>query len=366
MSMTVEALAEWLGGEVIGDATRIVERVQSLSKAGPQSITFFVGDRNPIQLKGSTAAAILVDRKLQGALKTAGYPSTFILVDDPKDAFLAVAEHFAPRNVRPPVGISPDAYVSATAQIGRGTNIFPSAHVAAGVIIGDNCDIHPGVVIGRGCQLGDEVVLNPNVVLYENTIIGNRVTIHAGAVIGADGFSYRLIDGRHERIPHYGSVRIEDDVEIGACSTIDRAMVDETVIGQGTKLDNLVMIGHNCEIGRHNLFVSQVGLAGSVTTGDYVICAGQVGIADHIHLGTRSVVGAKAGVHKDVPAGERQIGVPAIPEAECRRVVMAQHKLPEMRQQLKALERQVEELKSKLAHLTSQGPIAKDAHREAA
>ena len=153
MSMTVEALACWLGGEVIGDATRVVEKVQSLSKAGKQSITFFVGDRNHIQLKGSTAAAILVDRKLQAALKTAGYPSTFILVDDPKDAFLAVAEHFAPRCARPPVGISPDAYVSATAQIGHNTNIFPGAHVAAGVIIGDNCDLHPGVVIGRGTGL---------------------------------------------------------------------------------------------------------------------------------------------------------------------------------------------------------------------
>lgn len=366
MSMTVEALADWLGGEVIGDSTRVVEKVQSLSKAGPQSITFFVGDRNPIQLKGAAAAAILVDRKLQTALKTAGFPSTFILVDDPKDAFLAVAEHFAPPRVRPPVGISPDAYVSATAQIGRNTNIFPGAHVAAGVIVGDNCDIYPGVVIGRGCQLGDDVVLHPHVVLYEEIILGNRVTIHAGSVIGADGFGYRLVDGRHERIPHYGTVRIEDDVEIGACTTIDRAMVDETVIGQGSKIDNLVMIGHNCELGRHNMIVSQVGFAGSVTTGDYVVCAGQVGIADHIHLGNRSVLGAKAGVHKDVPAGERQIGVPAIPEADCRRVVMAQHKLPEMRQQLKALERQVEELTSKLAKLTSPGSVGKDAIREAA
>ena len=140
----------------------------------------------------------------------------------------------------------------------------------------------------------------------------------------------------------------------------------ETVIGQGSKIDNLVMIGHNCELGRHNMIVSQVGFAGSVTTGDYVVCAGQVGIADHVHLGTRSVLGAKAGVHKDVPAGERQIGVPAIPEADCRRVVMAQHKLPEMRHLLKALERQVEELTSKLAQLTSPGLTVNDGHREAA
>lgn len=359
MSMTVEALADWLGGEVIGDRTRVIEKAQSLSKAGPQSVTFFLGDRNPIQLKGSPAAAILVDSKLREALKDAGYSPAFILVDDPKDAFLEVAACFAPRRARPQVGISTDAYVSATAQIGKNTNIHPGAHVAAGVVIGDNCDIHPGAVVGRGCHLGDDVVLHPHAVLYEDIIVGSRVTIHAGAVIGADGFGYRLVDGRHERIPHFGTVRIEDDVEIGACTTIDRAMVDETVIGQGTKLDNLVMIGHNCEIGRHNLFVSQVGLAGSVTTGDYVVCAGQVGIADHVHLGTRSVLGAKAGVHKDVPAGERQIGAPAIPEADCRRVVIAQLKLPEMRHQLRALARQVEELSSRLGQLAPQaaGPI---------
>ncbi|HUE16372.1 MAG TPA: UDP-3-O-(3-hydroxymyristoyl)glucosamine N-acyltransferase [Planctomycetaceae bacterium] len=353
MSMTVEALADWLEGEVIGDPTLVIEKVQSLNKAGPRSVTFFAGDRNPIQLKGSTATAILVDRKLRAALKVAGYSPAFILVDKPKDAFLEVAARFAPPRVRPQVGISPDAYVSATAQIGKNTNIHPGAHIAAGVVIGDNCDIHPGAVVGRGSRVGDDVVLHPHVVLYEDTIVGNRVMIHAGAVLGAEGFGYRTIDGRHERFPHFGNVRIEDDVEIGACTTIDRAMIDETVIGQGTKLDNLVQIGHNCEIGRHNLFASQVGLAGSVTTGDYVVCAGQVGIADHIHLGSRSVLGAKSGVHKDVPTGQRQIGLPAIPEAESRRVVMAQLKLPEMRHQLRALERQVEELSSRLGQLMS-------------
>ena len=185
----------------------------------------------------------------------------------------------------------------------------------------------------------------PNAVLYDDIIVGNRVIIHAGCVIGADGFGYRLVDGRHERIPHFGTVRIEDDVEIGANTTIDRAMVDETVIGQGTKLDNLVMIGHNCEIGRHNLFVSQVGLAGSVTTGDYVVCAGQVGIADHVHLGSRSVLEPKAGVHKDVPDGERHVGVPAIPEADCyRSVVMAHTNCPRCGSSSASLERQVAEL----------------------
>ena len=186
---------------------------------------------------------------------------------------------------------------------------------------------------------------------------------YAGAVIGADGFGYRTVDGRHIHLPHFGTVRIEDDVEIGAGTTVDRAMIDETVVGQGTKLDNLIMIGHNCEIGRHNLFASQVGFAGSVTTGDYVVCAGQVGVADHIHIGNRAVLGAKAGVHKDVPEGQRQIGIPAIPEAECRRVVMAQHKLPEMRQQVREMERQLEKL---LARIDEHGAQGQGPRREAA
>ena len=233
MSMTVGALAEWLDGEVIGDRALVVDKAQSLTKDGPRSVAFFVGDRNHIQLKGSHATAILVDCKLREALKVAGSPSAFILVDDPKAAFLEVARRFATPRARPQIGISTDAYVSATAQIGKNTNIHPGAHVAAGAVIGDNCDIHPGVVVSRGCRLGDGVVLFPNAVLYEDIIVGNHVIIHAGVVIGADGFGYRLVDGRHERIEHYGTVRIEDDVEIGACTTIDRAMIDETVIGQG-------------------------------------------------------------------------------------------------------------------------------------
>ena len=252
--------------------------------------------------------------------------------------------------------------MNATAQIGKETNIHPGAHIGPGVVIGDRCDIHPGAVVGRGCRLGNDVVLYPHAVLYDEIIVGDRAIIHAGAVIGADGFGYRLVDGRHERIPHYGTVRIGADVEIGADTTVDRAMVDETVIGEGTKLDNLVMIGHNCEIGRHNMFVSQVGLAGSVTSGDYVVCAGQVGIADHVHLGTGSVLGAKAGVHKDVPAGERQFGCPAIPEAECKRVVMSQMKLPEMRQTLRALERQVEVLTARLSQLLPQAAVTSHAN----
>jgi len=354
MAITVAALAAWLDGEVLGNESLAIERAQSLSKAKPGSISFFVGKR-AAGLKPIAGAAVLVSRVFRAEVEQfADDSSAFILVGDPKDAFLRVAVRFAPRRTRPEIGISTHAFVSATALVGRDTNIHPGAHIGAAVVLGDRCDIHPGAVIGRGCRLGDDVVVHSNAVLYEEVIVGNRVILHAGAVIGSDGFGYRTVDGRHERIPHFGTVRIEDDVEVGANTTIDRAMVDETVIGQGTKLDNLVMIGHNCEIGRHNLFVSQVGLAGSVTTGDYVVCAGQVGIADHVHLGRGSVLGAKAGVHKDIPEGKRYIGIPAVPEADCYRSIMATQKLPEMKQQLRKLERQVADLEALAVELRKQ------------
>ncbi|HET6323468.1 MAG TPA: UDP-3-O-(3-hydroxymyristoyl)glucosamine N-acyltransferase [Planctomycetaceae bacterium] len=344
MAITVAALAEWLDGQVLGNETLLIDRAQSLSKAGSGSIAFFAGTK-VAGLKPVEGAAILIAQELSGlAAPLANERCAFIVVKHPKEALIRVAGRFTPRRARPEIGISCHAYVSATARVGKETNIHPGAQVGAGVIVGDRCDIHPGAVIGRNCRLGDDVVVYPNVVLYDDMIVGNRVILHAGAVIGADGFGYRTVGGRHEHIPHFGTVRIEDDVEVGANTTIDRAMVDETVIGQGTKLDNQVMIGHNCEIGRHNLFASQVGFAGSVTTGDYVVCAGQVGIADHAHLGSRSVLGPKAGVHGDIPEGQRYVGVPAVPEVECYRSVLALQKLPEMRQQFRKLERQVAEL----------------------
>jgi UDP-3-O-[3-hydroxymyristoyl] glucosamine N-acyltransferase len=344
MAITVAALAEWLDGQVLGNEMLMIDRAQSLSKAGPGSISFFAGTK-VAGLKPVEGAAILIARELSViAAPLVDSRCALVVVKDPKDALIRVAGRFAPRKSRTEIGISCHAYVSATARVGKETNIHPGAQVGAGVILGDRCDIHPGAVISRNCRLGDDVVVYPNVVLYEDVIVGNRVILHAGVVIGAEGFGYRTVAGRHEHIPHFGTVRIEDDVEVGANTTIDRAMVDQTVIGQGTKLDNQVMIGHNCEIGRHNLFASQVGFAGSVTTGDYVVCAGQVGIADHVHLGSGSVLGPKAGVHQDIPAGKRYVGVPAVPEADCYRSVLALQKLPEMRQQFRKLERQVADL----------------------
>jgi len=212
------------------------------------------------------------------------------------------------------------------------------------VTIGANCRIEHGTIIGDGCTLGDNVVLHPNCVLYSDVIIGSDVILHSACVIGSEGFGYRTVDGRHKRLPHFGTVRICDDVEIGAATTIDRAKIGETTIGSGTRIDNQVMIAHNCQIGEHNLLVSQVGFAGSVSTGSYVVCGGQAGIADHVHLADGCRIGAQTGVHRDMKGDASYFGTPAAPIADAAKQMMALRRLPEMRSSLKKLEKEIANL----------------------
>jgi UDP-3-O-[3-hydroxymyristoyl] glucosamine N-acyltransferase len=211
------------------------------------------------------------------------------------------------------------------------------------------------------CVIGTGVTLYPNVVLYENTKIGDRVIIHAGAIIGGFGFGYRQVDGRHQLSAQLGNVEIAADVEIGAGTTIDRGTYGPTVIGEGTKIDNLVMIAHNCRIGRHNLICSQVGIAGSSTTGDYVVMAGQVGVRDHVHIGDRAVLCSKAGVSNDVRAGEEMLGIPAAPLRQAKLQMAAVSKLPEMRRQFRIMQRQLEELRGEIDAAESDGSEDKAA-----
>jgi UDP-3-O-[3-hydroxymyristoyl] glucosamine N-acyltransferase len=264
-------------------------------------------------------------------------------------AFIDTLQLTRPQRARAKIGVSPLAVIAASAVIGPDCNIHPGAYIGEDAVIGAGCDIYPGVVISADCRLGDHCTVYPNAVLYPQIVVGNRVIIHASAVLGADGFGYRFQQGRYSKIPQLGNVEIHDDVEIGACTTIDRAMIGSTTIGEGTKLDNLVMIGHNCELGKHNAFASQVGFAGSVTTGDYVVCAGQVGIADHVHIGDKAVLGAKSGVHKDMEGGKTYLGAPATEEQDQFRILMALRKLPELRKQLRDLESQVADLTKRLA-----------------
>ena len=220
-----------------------------------------------------------------------------------------------------------------------GVSVGPFAVIGEGTQIGENTVVHAATVIGRFCKLGRDTVLHPRVVLYDDCVLGDRVSVHAGVTLGADGFGYRTQHGRHIKVPQLGWVEIENDVEIGAGSTIDRGTFGPTRIGAGTKIDNLVMIGHNCQIGRHNILCGQVGIAGSCTTGDYVVMAGQAGIADHITIGAQVVVGAKSGVMCDIPDGTTVFGYPAGPGNEQMRMVATLKRVPEIRNDVKQIKK---------------------------
>lgn len=332
---TIQQLAELVQGQVQGDGALVVAAARPLGEAGAGEITYIDGDKHLGQLHASPAAAAVVPPTIPLNGKT------LIQVNDPLAAFVAIVRHLHGRPDLPPHGIDPRASVHPSATLGALPSVHPFACIGAGSVVGDRCKIYSGVVIGRDCRIGNDVTLYPNVVLYDGTIIGDRTIIHANAVLGADGFGYRFQGGCHVKIPQQGCVEIGPDVEVGACSTIDRGTFGATAIGAGTKIDNLVQVGHNCRIGKHNVFVSQLGMAGSCSTGDYVVIAGQVGVADHIHIGTGAVIGAKAGVIRDIPDGQRTLGAPATPEREQKRILMTLEHLPEMRKDIRKIKQRL-------------------------
>jgi UDP-3-O-[3-hydroxymyristoyl] glucosamine N-acyltransferase len=331
VTVTVQQLAEWVRGEVLGNGDLPISNARTLAEAQPGDITFVEHEKHLPSWNASRASAAVVP----ASVPVNGRP--LIRVPDPLMAFARIVQHLRGRPPAATGAIDPTAHVHPTAKLGPGATLGPFAVVGEGARLGANCTLHAGACVGRYCQLGDDVTLHPHAVLYDDCVLGNRVTVHANAVIGADGFGYRTQDGRHVKVPQLGWVVLEDDVEIGACTTIDRGTFGPTRIGTGTKIDNLVMVGHNCRIGRHNVFVSQVGIAGSVTTGDYVVMAGQVGVADHVTVGDRAILGAKAGVPKDVPADARLLGSPAIPDRDFFRNMLSLDKLPDLVKEVKRI-----------------------------
>ena len=363
--LSASRIAETLCAELIGDGQRTVTDVQFIQSAKESDLAFVGSARFMNKIAGSQARVILIPQACSAEI--AEYSDrTFVLVSEPEVAFLQIAEMLLPQRTRQRTGISMQSVVATTAQIGCNTNIQPFASVGDGAVIGEDCEIGHGVVIGEGCVIGDNVRLDAYVVLYPDVVIGNNVIIHAGTVIGSDGFGYRTVRGRHIRLPHFGRVRICDDVEIGAGVTIDRAKMGETVIGEGTKIDNQVVVAHNCQIGKHNLLVSQTGIAGSCTTGEYVVCAGQSGIADHVHLGDGAIIGAKAGVHRDMPGGQSYLGSPARNASEHAREVMTMKKLPEMRSAIRTLEKQMAVLMQQLEQTRNENDAGSSCDRDAA
>ncbi len=348
---TAGQLGQMIDGTLFGNADKLVTGANAIESAGPDDITFVAEDRHLTRLKNCNAGVVLLCADHTKLVMESNPNFVVIGVKDPQLAFQTILPLYRKVRGRQAREISPAAYISPSAKLGKDCYVGPGASIGDDVVLGDNCEVHPGVVIGPGCRLGRDVVLYPNVVLYHDVEVGDRAIIHAGAVIGADGFGYRYEEGRFEKVAQLGSVQIHVDVEIGACATVDRGAIGPTVIGAGTKLDNLVQVAHNCQIGRHNVFAAQVGMAGSSSTGDYVRLGGQAGIKDHIHLGTGCMVGAASGVHRDVPAGETWIGFPASPEQEQKRLVFTLKRVPEMREDLRELKKQVAMLTQQLASL---------------
>ena len=343
MQTTVTRLAELVQGRVHGQERTIVA-ARPMNEAGPNDITFIESDRNLRHLKKCCAYTAVVSPTLavrrQELLSADGTPLTLIEVNDPLMAFVALVRHLHGEVAEPPPSIDPHAIIHPSAQIGPEATLHPFVVIGEGSVLGARCRLHSSVVLGRNCRLGDDVVLHPHVVLYDSTVLGNRVIVHANAVLGADGFGYRFQGGKHVKMPQFGSVEVGDDAEIGAGTTIDRGTFQATRIGAGTKIDNLVQIGHNCQIGKHNLFVSQMGIAGSCSTGDYVVIAGQVGVSDHVHIADRAIIGARSGVVRDIPAGERMLGAPARPESEEKRILLSLGRLPELCRDVRLLKQQ--------------------------
>ncbi len=340
MSVTVKELAELVDGNVVGDGAVRIDRASSLEESAAGHVTFVDDEKHARRLAACPASAVIVKPNRPPSHPPNG--KTYIEVNEPLQAFLKVFQHLHGRPEPPSHGIDRRAFVHDSAKLGADISVLPFASIGEDSVIGDRCRLHTGVVVGRNCRLGDDVTLYPNVVLYDGCVLGDRVIIHANSVIGGDGFGYRFQDGKHVKIPHHGSVEIGNDVEIGAGTTIDRGTFQATRIGQGTKIDNLVMVAHNCRIGKHNLIVSQVGIAGSSTTGDYVVIAGQAGLADHVHIGDRTVIGAQAGVIGDIAADQRVLGSPARPERDVKVMVLCAEKLPELRRDVKEIKKRLE------------------------
>ncbi len=341
MVATVEQLAALVRGRLEGDGNVPISSARPVAEAGPGDITFIENERYAKLLKGSPASAAIVGPHFK-ALGPAEMP--VIAVDDPITAFLAVRSHLVGAKPARWIGVHKMAAVSGTTVLGADVAVHAFVAIGENVVVGEGSTLHPGVVIGDRCQIGRDCIIHPNAVLYADVILGDRVEVHSGTVLGGDGFKYHMVDGRHVKVPHTGRVEVGDDVEIGSNCTIDRATFETTRIGAGTKVDNLVMIGHNNQIGRHNLLCGQVGIAGSCKTGDYVVMAGQAGIKDHTEIGDKSMVGAQAGVHRNIPAGQNVLGSPAIPIREQRRLFQIIARLPDMHRSLRDLAAQVAKL----------------------
>lgn len=350
MQWSVAEIAERIGGAVIGDAARVITGLNGIREAGAAELTFLASKKYLPYLKTTAAAAILVpdETGLSDEKRAAANGRTLIRVSDPYRAFMLLLADVEKAVVRHPEGVHETAVLGKNVRLGAGVALDAHVRVGDDVTIGDGAVIYAGVYIGNGCEIGPNTIVYPNATVRENCRVGARCVIHSNAAIGSDGFGFVQLDGRHRKIPQVGRVVIGDDVEIGSQTAVDRATCGETVIGNGTKIDNLVQIGHNVRIGRHCTISGCSGIAGSAVIGDYVTLAAFAGVAGHIEIGDHVIVAGRGGVTKSVKPRTVVSGFPAQPHDVERRVVAAQRKLPESLKRLRELEQRLCRLEEKL------------------
>jgi UDP-3-O-[3-hydroxymyristoyl] glucosamine N-acyltransferase len=338
MQKTLGELAEYVGGRVVGDSKVVIKSASTLGRAGEGDISFLANIKYEKQVQTTKASAVIVGKE------TPNVSVPLLVAEDPYYAFMQIMVLLHGYRKHKKTGISPRAIIADSAEIGADCHIYDFVTVSDDAKVGNGCIIYPGVFIGQGTAIGNDCIIYPNVAIYDGCKIGNRVILNANAVIGDDGFGYATHKGMHYKVPQIGIVVIEDDVEIGACCGIERGTLGDTVIGQGSKLGDLVAIGHGTKIGPHCLLVAQVGVAGSTTLGHHCVVGGQVGIVGHINIGNNVTIGAQAGVINNVPDGKTVVGAPAIEADQGKRAYsMIQH-LPEMRQSIRKLENHIERI----------------------
>ncbi|MBU1006236.1 MAG: UDP-3-O-(3-hydroxymyristoyl)glucosamine N-acyltransferase [Candidatus Omnitrophica bacterium] len=340
MKKTLKEIAAIVDGEIVGDETAVVTGISGIKEAKPGDLTFIANSKYLSLMNHTKASAIITSRDVKTA------PLPIIKTENPSIAFAKMVSLMAPNEVKKPQGIHPTAVIGEKVRLGR--NVAIQAHVVIGdnVEIKDNSILYAGAYVGHHTKIGKDCVIYPYVIIRERVVIGDRVIIHGGTVIASDGFGFSTVKGVHRRIPQIGNVVIEDDVEIGANVTIDRARFDKTIIKKGTKIDNLVQIAHNVIIGEHSIIVAQSGVSGSTTIGNNVTLAGQAGVIGHVSVGDNTVIAARSGVTKNVPPNSCVSGFPAKPHTVAKRINACVQNLPDLYKKVRALEEEIKKLQS--------------------
>jgi len=343
MRKTLREIAKLIEGEVIGNDSVVITGASGIKEGAPGDITFLANPKYAPLLNTTAASAVIVSKETQAPVS-----KTVIRVANPSLAFAKVISFIAPEETSRLKGIHPSAILAKSVKLGKNVAIGPYTVIEDDAQVGDNAVIYSGCFIGHGAKIGADVLIYPNVSVRERVLIGDRVIIHSGTVIGSDGFGFVTVSEKHHKVPQVGIVEIGDDAEIGANVTIDRARFDKTVIGCGTKIDNLVQIAHNVVIGENCLIVAQVGISGSTVIGNNVTLAGQAGLVGHIVIGDGAIVTAQSGVSKSIPAGAMFSGYPARPFNETQKSHAYVHNLPKLFDLVKELKAKIEGLENKL------------------